>query len=151
MQAGERMAQVLRHWEERGSVKSFVSAAVHSRGRSPASHRPLVRLLGLAPAALLLPGLLTIWAGPLAAPAEAAAPTGVVAAWGGNSDGQTDVPAGLSGVTAIAADGWHSLALKSNGTVVAWGGNDNGQTDVPVGLTGVTAIAAGVEFSLALK
>jgi len=39
-------------------------------------------------------------------------------------------PAGLSGVTAIAAGGFHSLALKSDGTVVAWGGTgdvDDGQ------------------------
>src|SRR5450759_3264757 len=33
--------------------------------------------------------------------------------------GQTTIPAGLSGVTAIAGGGNHSLALKSDGTVVA--------------------------------
>ena len=42
-------------------------------------------------------------------------------AWGYNDYGQTNVPAGLSGVTAIAAGDYHSLALKSDGTVVAWG------------------------------
>jgi alpha-tubulin suppressor-like RCC1 family protein len=64
--------------------------------------------------------------------------------------GETTVPAGLSGVTAIAAGSYHSLALKSDGTVVAWGGNMNGQTTVPVGLSGVTAISAGAAFCLAI-
>ena len=35
--------------------------------------------------------------------------------------GQSDVPAGLSNVVAVAAGGQHSLALKADGTVVAWG------------------------------
>ena len=70
---------------------------------------------------------------------------------------------GLSGVTAIAAGGYHSLALLYNGTVMAWGvsktgalgnGNNTGPDTCggvpcatrPVavsGLSGVTAIAAG--------
>jgi hypothetical protein len=37
--------------------------------------------------------------------------SGTVVAWGDNTDGQTTLPAGLSGVTAIAAGGYHSLAL----------------------------------------
>jgi hypothetical protein len=37
------------------------------------SRRPIARLLGLAPAALLLSGLFTVWAGPLAKPVAAAA------------------------------------------------------------------------------
>ena len=53
------------------------------------------------------------------------------------------MPAGLSGVAAIAAGEYHSLALKNDGTVVAWGGNGSGQTTVPPGLSGVAAIAAG--------
>ena len=52
---------------------------------------------------------------------------------------------------AIAAGGWHSLALKSDGTVAAWGNKDYGQTTVPASLTGVIAIAAGFSHSLALK
>jgi hypothetical protein len=64
------------------------------------------------------------------------------------------VPAGLSGVTAIAAAQGHSLALQGDGTVAAWGcgGFENwGQCIVPPGLSGVTAIAAGFFDSLALK
>ncbi len=75
--------------------------------------------------------------------------------WGGNYGGQTTIPAGLTGVTAIAAGSEHSLALKSNGTFVAWGRYYNGSTwvpmTVPAGLTGVTAIAGGADHSLAVK
>ena len=71
-------------------------------------------------------------------------------AWGDNGDGQTNVPAGLNNVVAIAAGGFHSLALKYDGTVVAWGDNSAGQSSVPVGLTNVLAIASGYLHSLAL-
>ena len=57
-------------------------------------------------------------------------------------------------MTAIAAGGYHSLALKSDGTVVAWGcggGTTTGSAACRRGLSGVTAIAAGVYHSLALK
>jgi alpha-tubulin suppressor-like RCC1 family protein len=72
---------------------------------------------------------------------------GTVVAWGDNTDGQTTVPSGLGGVTAIAGGAYHSLALKSDGTVVAWGN----PSSVPGDLSGVTAIAAGGFHSLALK
>src|SRR5206468_2678291 len=75
---------------------------------------------------------------------------GTAVAWGRNAEGQTTVPAGLSGVVAIAAGDRHTVILKSNGTVVAWGDNSSGQTNVPAGLNGVTAIAAGSEHTLAL-
>ena len=133
-------------------MKSLTAALVQSHGGSPASRRPPVRLLKLAPAALLVSGLFAVWAGPAATPVAAAAPTQVVVAWGWNNFGQANVPTGLSGVIAIAAGGSHSLALKSNGTVVAWGNNSDGETTVPAGLSGVTAIAAGWGgHSLALK
>lgn len=45
--------------------------------------------------------------------------------------GEASPPAGLSGVTAIAAGGLHSLALKSDGTVVAWGLDNYGQVSPP--------------------
>jgi len=74
-----------------------------------------------------------------------------VVAWGHNEQGQTTVPAGLSGVVAIAAGGNHTVALKSDGTVVAWGWNHEGQTTVPAGLSGVDSIAAGGFHTVALQ
>lgn len=111
---------------------------------------------------------------------------GTVLAWGGNSDGQLgngtytgpyechptvvheycnpdpEPVSGLSGVTAVAAAGDHSLALLSSGTLEGWGENyfgelGNGKTgysDVPVaagsGLTNVTSIATSEQSSYAL-
>jgi alpha-tubulin suppressor-like RCC1 family protein len=93
--------------------------------------------------------------------------------WGDNIYGQlgdgintdSNVPVqvlNLSGITAIAGGGDHSLALKQDGTVWAWGWNGYGQLGngttfdgnlpVPVsGLTGIAAIAAGSGHSFALK
>jgi hypothetical protein len=72
-----------------------------------------------------------------------------VVAWGSNDDGQSTVPAGLTGVSQVSAGG-HSLALKRDGTVVAWGPDYYGQSTVPAGLTGVSQVSAG-GHSLALK
>jgi hypothetical protein len=72
-------------------------------------------------------------------------------AWGENEYGETNIPAGLNNVVAIAAGAGHNLALKADGTVAAWGADNYGQTDVPVGLSNVVAIAAGGWHSLALK
>ena len=58
---------------------------------------------------------------------------------GYNTFGQTNVPASATNVVAIAAGGWHSLALKANGTIVAWG--DNGY--VPFGSTTTNQTASG--------
>ena len=62
-----------------------------------------------------------------------------------------DIPDDLTEVTAIAAGGYHSLALKLDGTFVGWGYNPYNQVDIPEDLIGVTAIAAGGYHSLALK
>jgi hypothetical protein len=99
---------------------------------------------------------------------------GTVWAWGNNDWGQlgdgldfghnSSVPvqvSGLTGVTAIAAGGHHSMALKSDATAWAWGENEFGQLgdgsaterDTPVqvsSLTGVIAIAGADNHSLAL-
>ncbi len=98
---------------------------------------------------------------------------GRVKAWGSNKKGQLgngEVNNGeetpvevkeLGGVTAIAAGGFHSMALLTSGTVEAWGAGKQGQlgngtevetADEPVGvqgLIGVHAIAAGETHSLA--
>src|SRR5262249_26433651 len=69
----------------------------------------------------------------------------------GNYVGESDVPAGLSDVMAIAAGKYHSLALKSDGTVVAWGDNSQNQCAVPPDLSGVVALAGGGAASLGLQ
>jgi hypothetical protein len=74
---------------------------------------------------------------------------GTVVAWGDNTYGQIDVPAGLANVVAISSS-YHCLALCNDGTVVAWGRNILGEAYVPFGLTNVIAIAAGHNHSLAL-
>ena len=98
---------------------------------------------------------------------------GSVWAWGGNSYGQLgngtttsqSNPARISGlgdqIVAVAAGGFHSLALDASGSVWAWGYNWNGQlgdgtvTDryAPVrvvGLSDVVTIAAGENSSYAI-
>jgi len=75
----------------------------------------------------------------------------LVAAWGDNSYGQTQLPEGLDYVLAVAGGIGHNLALKTDGTVVAWGNYPNSQTNIPpADLPFVTAIAAGANHSLAL-
>lgn len=78
-------------------------------------------------------------------------PTRSVVAWGRNLEEQTNVPLGLSDVSAIAAGHSHSLALRREGTVVAWGNNSVGQATVPTGLSNVTAISAKLHQSVALR
>jgi alpha-tubulin suppressor-like RCC1 family protein len=106
---------------------------------------------------------------------------GTVEAWGSDAHGQlgnstveehgeeeerySDVPVeveGVSGASAVAAGGHHSLALLAGGTVMAWGEDRFGQlgdgsilaseeTPAPVsGLSGVSAISAAGMHSMAL-
>lgn len=77
---------------------------------------------------------------------------GTVIAWGDNSYGQTNIPAGLTGVVQISAGfGGTVLALKSDGKVVAWGANTTGAAKVPTDLSGVVQVAAAYMSSVALK
>jgi MBG domain-containing protein/List-Bact-rpt repeat protein/Regulator of Chromosome Condensation (RCC1) repeat protein/Big-like domain-containing protein len=77
---------------------------------------------------------------------------GTVVAWGPEDNyGVTNVPAGLSGVTAIAAGLDDIVVLKSSGTVVAWGDNTDGELNIPTGLSNVVAIAAGFYHTVALR
>ena len=70
--------------------------------------------------------------------------------WGNDADGAVTIPSGLSGVTAVAAGGDFSLALKSDGTVVGWGSNADGCLTFPAALKNVIAIDAGGAFALAI-
>ena len=72
-----------------------------------------------------------------------------VGAFGDNSAGQLNVPAGLTGVVAVAAGEGSAMALKADGTVVEWGSLWMGAA--PAGLSGVVAIARGTSHALALK
>lgn len=100
---------------------------------------------------------------------------GTVLAWGNDAGGQlgndaaledkaVPVPvSGATGIIAISAGYYFSLALKSDGTMLAWGNNSRGQLGdsaikadkpTPVAVNGasdIVAIAAGSEHSLALK
>jgi alpha-tubulin suppressor-like RCC1 family protein len=70
--------------------------------------------------------------------------------WGNNAYGQNTLPSGLTNAIAIAAGGYHYLALSTSGTVTAWGQNYSGQCAVPAGLSNVIAIAGGAYHSMAL-
>ncbi len=104
---------------------------------------------------------------------------GTVWSWGWDNSGQLGDNAGygtpaddkstpvqvasLTNIIAVAAGGYHSLALKNDGTIWSWGRDNYGQlgdnasltnqpTPVQVAsLTGIIAIAAGYDHSLALK
>jgi alpha-tubulin suppressor-like RCC1 family protein len=98
---------------------------------------------------------------------------GTVMSWGANVDGAlgndadsdiSDVPVavdGLTGVTAVAANGYCAMALLKSGRVMSWGQGVYGQigngltndSAVPVRVSNIsdaTAIAAGTHFDVAL-
>jgi alpha-tubulin suppressor-like RCC1 family protein len=69
-----------------------------------------------------------------------------VVGWGIDDTGQTNVPSGLAGVTALAGSQEYCLALETNGTVASWGAPPT----LPAGLSNVVAVAAGLYHTLAL-
>ncbi len=77
-------------------------------------------------------------------------PLGSVVVWGDQASGLTDIPSGLTDISAAAAGAWHCLALRADGTVTAWGDDSYGQSSVPAGLRSAVAVAAGTWHSLAL-
>jgi hypothetical protein len=76
---------------------------------------------------------------------------GTVVAWGDDSSGQTNVPAGLNNAVAVDGGVAHSLALRSDRTVMVWGDDTYNQTNVPVDLTNAVAAASGGNHWLALR
>lgn len=77
-------------------------------------------------------------------------PLGSVMAWGDPASGLTDIPSGLTDVSAVAAGSSHWLALGAEGSVTARGSDSYGQSSVPPALSQVAAVAAGAWHSLAL-
>ena len=75
---------------------------------------------------------------------------GQVVAWGNNSNGQGNVPTGLTNIATTASGAAFNLAMNATGTVSGWGNNANGQLNPPIGLTNVAAITGGSGFSLAI-
>jgi len=58
----------------------------------------------------------------------------------------------LTNIVAIATEGLHAMALKSDGTVVMWGWDENKKLlTVPPGLNNVTAISLGSDHNVVLK
>src|SRR5690349_14904605 len=70
-------------------------------------------------------------------------------AWGSGLG--TNLPAGLTNVTAIAAGSGHGLALLAGGSVVGWGDNSYSQAIIPSGVSNVVAVGAGFYHSLTVK
>ena len=76
---------------------------------------------------------------------------GTVVVWGWNNAGQTNVPAGLTGVCQIASGGNTVFAVTTNGTLVTWGDNSYGQRKPPTGLNGITQFVLGFYHVIGLK
>src|ERR1043166_9220550 len=71
-------------------------------------------------------------------------------AWGDNSAGQLAIFVGLSKVEAVAAGGYHSVALLPDGSVLDQGTYLSGSAQVPASLPPLIQIAAGFSHTVAL-
>ena len=70
---------------------------------------------------------------------------------GSNQHGESTAPAGLTGVTRVAAGLFHTCAVTGSKAVACWGSNDHGQSTVPAGLAGqVAQVAPGGYHTCAL-
>ena len=72
---------------------------------------------------------------------------GIIACWGANSEGQTDVPDGS--FTAVAAGNIHSCGLRTDGTVACWGTREPWSAAVPDGR--FTSISADVNSGCGVR
>ncbi|MBP5788548.1 MAG: putative Ig domain-containing protein, partial [Kiritimatiellae bacterium] len=87
-----------------------------------------------------------------AAPALATSSGGnYTLAWGGNGDGQLDIPArALSNATQIAVGALHCLALV-DGRVYGWGCTNEGALSFPSSLQNIVFVAAGDNSGIAIR
>ncbi|MEI7936817.1 MAG: immunoglobulin domain-containing protein [Verrucomicrobiota bacterium] len=101
----------------------------------------------------LRPALLTfLLAVPsLLCPTTSSGAAGTVIAWGGNSNGQTNVPLDLTNAVAVATGEIQSLAIRRDGTLAAWGGDSTSLTNVPAGISNVVQVAGGGTHGLVLR
>lgn len=77
---------------------------------------------------------------------------GIVACWGRNDVGQTNVPGDLGAVTQVSAGVLHTCAVKQvDGNVRCWGYNYYGQSSVPADLGAVTLVSAGNASTCAIR
>src|SRR5258708_36075479 len=72
-----------------------------------------------------------------------------VVAWGRNTEGQTNVPPDLTNAVAVAAGGYHCLALNADRTGGGLGQNGFRQKFPPPGVADGGAIPAGGVFARA--
>jgi alpha-tubulin suppressor-like RCC1 family protein len=74
----------------------------------------------------------------------------MVTAWGDDSGGQTNVPAGLNDIVAAAGGDYYTVALRRDGTLIAWGYNGDNQTRVPTNTLRFVSLASGAAHGLAI-
>ena len=76
---------------------------------------------------------------------------GSVAAWGSNSNGQSDLPVPNSEFVSVSGGQLHSLGLRSDGSIIGWGDNSYGQCNVPTPGSDFVSVSCGAYHSLGLR